>query len=71
MKFDIKQSKVLVADDSRLVTSSVTTILRQVGFDKIYYAYKPFDAIYQCRQIEFDLIICACKTLLICGKRKS
>lgn len=58
MKFDIKQSKVLVADDSRLVTSSVTTILRQVGFDKIYYAYKPFDAIHQCRQIEFDLIIC-------------
>ncbi len=58
MKFDIKQSKVLVADDSRLVTSSVTTILRQIGFDQIYYAYRPFDVIHQCRQITFDLIIC-------------
>ncbi|KPL95735.1 response regulator [Vibrio sp. L5-1] len=54
----IKKYTVLVADDSRLVTSSVTTILRQIGFESISYAYKPFDVIHQCRQNSFDIIIC-------------
>lgn len=58
MNKDIKKYTVLVADDSRLVTSSVTTILRQIGFESISYAYKPFDVIHQCRQNAFDIIIC-------------
>ncbi|MFM2642770.1 response regulator [Vibrio chagasii] len=58
MNTDIKHHTVLVADDSRLVTSSVTTILRQIGFESISYAYKPFDVIHQCRQNAFDIIIC-------------
>ena len=58
MNNDIKNYTVLVADDSRLVTSSVTAILRQIGFEFISYAYKPFDVINQCRQGSFDIIIC-------------
>ncbi len=41
MSFDRNLCKVLVADDSRLVTSSVTAILRQLDLSDIYYAYKP------------------------------
>lgn len=58
MNKDIKKYTVLVADDSRLVTSSVATILRQIGFVSISYAYKPFDVIQQCHQNTFDIIIC-------------
>lgn len=42
MSFDRNLCKVLVADDSRLVTSSVTAILRQLDLSDIYYVYKPF-----------------------------
>lgn len=58
MNNDIKKLTVLVADDSRLVTSSVTAILRQIGFEFISYAYKPLEVVHQCKQETFDIIIC-------------
>ncbi|EGQ8275775.1 response regulator [Vibrio parahaemolyticus] len=58
MSFDRNLCKVLVADDSRLVTSSVTAILRQLDLSDIYYAYKPFEVINLCKQMHFDLVIC-------------
>lgn len=58
MDFDRNVCKVLVADDSRLVTSSVTAILRQLDLSDIYYAYKPYEVINICKQMQFDLIIC-------------
>ncbi|MGR4988145.1 response regulator [Vibrio rotiferianus] len=58
MTVNLKNKTVLVADDSRLVTSSVTAILRQLNIEEIRYAYKPFEVIHQCKQNHFDLIIC-------------
>ncbi|MEF1310862.1 response regulator [Vibrio mytili] len=50
--------KVLVADDSRLVTSSITLILRQAGFKDIICAFTPMEVVSLCKQTHYDLIIC-------------
>ena len=57
MNLNLKEKSVLVADDSRLVASSVTTILRNMGIEQIRYAYRPFEILQQCKQDYFDLII--------------
>lgn len=58
MELNIKEKLALIADDSRLVTSSITTLLRKIGIEDIRYAYKPYDVIKECKQNKFDLIIC-------------
>ncbi len=58
MSLRFKNYSVLVADDSRLVTSSITAILKQFGCEQIHCAYKPMEVIQKCRQNQFDFIIC-------------
>ena len=58
MNSNFDTRKVLIADDSKLVTSSITSILNQSGMDDIYYAYKPSQVIDLCRKTQFDLILC-------------
>ncbi|KJY84659.1 hypothetical protein TW81_03785 [Vibrio galatheae] len=50
--------KVLVADDSRLVCSSIVLILREIGFNDITCVYRPKEVINQCKQTSFDIVIC-------------
>jgi len=59
-KLDVKQFKVLVADDSRLVCNSIVVTLREIGFDSnnIMCAYKPTDVINFCKNYQFDIVIC-------------
>lgn len=58
MSLSFKNYTILVADDSRLVTSTITSLLKKLGCEQIHCAYKPLDVIAKCRQNQFDLIIC-------------
>ncbi|EKO3828917.1 response regulator [Vibrio harveyi] len=58
MSLNMRDKLSLVADDSRLVTSSITTLLKKMGINDIHYAYKPHEVIKECKQNQFDLIIC-------------
>lgn len=58
MSLSFKNYTILVADDSRLVTSTITSLLKKLGCEQIHCAYKPLDMIAKCRQNQFDLIIC-------------
>lgn len=55
---NLNKRKVLIADDSKLVTSTITSILKQSGMDDISYAHKPEEIIRLCEQTQFDLILC-------------
>ncbi|MDV6250038.1 response regulator [Vibrio sp. EA2] len=50
--------KILIADDSQLVASSITSILNQSGLGNIYYAHQPAEVIDLCGKTQFDLILC-------------
>lgn len=52
--------QVLIADDSKLVCSTINSLLKGMGFhqDHLYTIYKPSDLIAKCTEIKFDLIIC-------------
>lgn len=60
VKLELKSLKVLVADDSRLVCSSIMVILREIGFlsSNIICAYKPIDVINHCKNYNFDVVVC-------------
>ncbi len=58
MSINFKNYTVLIADDSRLVTGSISTVLKKLGCEQVHFAYKPFEVIQKCRQNRFDLIIC-------------
>ncbi|MCL2917728.1 response regulator [Shewanella litorisediminis] len=51
---------VIIADDSKLVCTSLSSILRNMGFNQgnIHLAYKPAELIAKCNEIKFDVIIC-------------
>ena len=56
----MKNATVLVADDSRLICTSLANQLRAAGFNKdnIALSYKSNDVLSKCRQTHYDLIIC-------------
>ncbi len=58
MTLSFDTCKILIADDSKLVTTSISTILSQSGKNDIFYAFTPFEVINLCKQMRFDLIIC-------------
>jgi len=58
MSISFKNYTVLIADDSRLVTGSISVVLKKLGCEQVHFAYKPFEVIQKCRQNRFDLIIC-------------
>ncbi len=58
MSTNFKNYTILVADDSRLVTGSIASVLKKLGCEQVHCAYKPFEVIQKCRQNRFDLIIC-------------
>ncbi len=58
MSFNFRNYSILVADDSRLVTGTITAILKKFGCEQVHTAYKPLEVIQKCRQNCFDLIIC-------------
>ncbi|NVC95562.1 response regulator [Vibrio natriegens] len=55
---NLNKCKVLIADDSKLVTSTITSILNQLGMDDISYAHNPQQIIELCNPTQFDLILC-------------
>ncbi len=50
--------KVLIADDSRLVTNSISAMLKKIGVKDVKCVYKPLEVLGSCKQDNFDLIIC-------------
>ncbi|MFD2017651.1 response regulator [Vibrio olivae] len=56
----MKTATVLVADDSRLICTSLANQLRAAGFhkDNIALSYKSTDVLNKCRHTHYDLIIC-------------
>ncbi len=58
MSLNIRDCKVLIADDSRLVTNSISVMLRKVGIKDIKSVYKPLEVLGSCKSENFDLIIC-------------
>ena len=55
---NISTLSILIADDSRLVTTALSIALKNYGFRNISIAFKPFDAFKLCKQNQFDIIIC-------------
>ena len=60
MQNKFRTYQVLIADDSKLVCSTINSLLKGMGFhqDNVYTIYKPSDLITKCTEIKFDLIIC-------------
>ncbi len=52
------QYSVLIADDSRLVCTALTSILRAKGIDQVKTVTKPSDLMAACKREVFDIIIC-------------
>lgn len=57
MTLNLDTCKILIADDSTIITSCITSILSQSGKNDIYCAHTPYEVINLCQQMDFDLII--------------
>lgn len=58
MAIDFANYTVLVADDSRLVCSSISSFLKKNGVTQVDIAYRATEAIGLCKSKHYDLIIC-------------
>ncbi|MCA0936352.1 response regulator [Vibrio alginolyticus] len=58
MSLNNRDLKVLIADDSRLVTNSISAMLKKIGVKDIKCVYKPLEVLGACKHDNFDLIIC-------------
>ncbi len=58
MTIDFANYTVLVADDSRLVCSSISSHLKKNGVEHVDLAYRASEAIGLCKSKHYDLIVC-------------
>ncbi|CAE6945535.1 cheY-homologous receiver domain [Vibrio sp. B1FLJ16] len=58
MSLNNRDLKVLIADDSRLVTNSISAMLKKIGVKDIKCVYKPLEVLNACKNDNFDLVIC-------------
>lgn len=58
MSLKNRDLNVLIADDSRLVTNSISAMLKKLGVKNIKSVYKPLEVLGAFKHDNFDLIIC-------------